>query len=169
MNVIALFVTHNIFLTEDQALSLASGVTVETTGHCVPVWVEAKTGRTTEPANEIFCLYRLHNLKDTDREVRILPRKGYEIFLPHTSSWEPPPAADYEKMSVWPSEQRMALMREVEKWWFLNPRPPDASDVGRGYLRFDIRRTEGKGNKSHQEQHVVEISTWGRLMDSLAT
>lgn len=169
MNSIALFVTHSVFLTEDQAISLASGGTVDTTGHCVPVWVEAKTGRATEPANEIFCVYRLHNLKESEREIRVLPRKGYEIFLPHASSWTPPPELDYEKISVWPSEERMALMKEVDRWWFSNPRPPDASDVARGYLRFDIRRSEGSGKKSHQEQHVVEISVWSRLLDSLAT
>lgn len=169
MNNIALFVTHSVFLTEDEAKSLASGGTLETTGHCVPVWVEAKTGRTTEPANEIFCLYRINNLEGSERDVKILPRKGYEFFLPHCSSWKPPPAPDYEKMSVWPSEDRVALMKELDRWWFSNPRPPDASDVGRGYLRFDIRRSEGKGNKHHQEHHVVEISTWPRLLDSLAT
>jgi hypothetical protein len=169
MNNIALFVTHSIFLTDDEALSLAGGRSVETTGHCVPVWVDAKTGRTTEPANEIFCHYKLNNLKEVDREIGILPGKGYEIFLPHCSSWSPPPDLDYEKISTWPSEERIALMKEMDRWWFSNPRPPDASDIGRGYLRFDTRRTEGTGRKSHQEQHVVEIAKWERLIGSLAT
>lgn len=169
MNSIALFVTHSVFLTEDEANLLIGGDSVETTGHCVPVWVDAKTGRTTEPANEIFCHYKIHNIEDSDREIKVLPRRGYEIFLPHCSAWSPPPALDYEKISTWSSEDRIALMKEMDKWWFSNPRPPDASDLARGYLRFDLRRTEGRGGKSHQEQHVVEISRWQRLLDSLAT
>jgi hypothetical protein len=170
MNNIALFVTHSVFLTDEEARLLASGESsIETTGHCVPVWVEAKTGKTTEPGNEIFCRYKLHNSKDQEKEIKIMPRKGYEIFLPHCSSWSPPTDFDYEKISVWPSEERVALMKEIDRWWFSNPRPPDASDIAKGYLRFDLRRTDRKGKKSHQEQHVIEISTWDRLTGSLAT
>lgn len=168
MNNIALFVTHSIFLTKEESEKLAEGGVLETRGHCVPVWVDAKTGRTTEPAKEIFCTYRLCNSEHTQREVRIMPRKGYEIFIPKNSAWKPPPSPDYEKMAVWPSEERMAFMREVEKWWFSNPRPPDSENLKSGYLRFECRKNEQRP-KPHQQQHVVEISLWDRLYGSLAT
>ena len=166
MNNIALFVTHSIFLTEDQVASLVEGTAVETMGHCVPVGIDAKTGKTTEPANEVFCHYRLNNCEETQREVKIIPKKGYEVFLPKSSGWVGPPPDDFEKMAVWPSEERMNFFREMEKWWFSNPKPPDSNDLKKGYLRFEIRNAK---EKSHAEQHVVEISLWKRLVDSLAT
>ena len=166
----ALFVTHSVFLTEEQIEKVVSGEGVESIGHCVPVWVDAKTGRTTEPAKEIFCLYLVNNSSDNERDVKLLPRKkGYEIFIPNSSKWSPPPPVDYEKISVWSSEDRMALMSEMDKWWFSNPKPMDASNLSRGYLRFDTRKTNKMGKKTYSEQHVVEISSWGRLFESLAT
>jgi len=168
MNNIALFVTHNIFLTEDEIAAVVEGDTVSTMGHCVPVWVDAKTGKTTEPAKEIFCHYVVHNSDNLNREVRIVPKKGYEIFIPKCSNWSPPPQVDYEKISTWPSEERMALLKDMEKWWFANPRPPDARDLSKGYLRFETKKANS-GKKSYHEQHVVEIAFWKRLLDSLAT
>lgn len=168
MNNIALFVTHSVFLTEDDATKLADGETIGAVGHCVPVWINAKTGKSTEPAREIFCNYVLHNSREKEREVKVMPKKGYEIFLPKCSGWVPPPESDYEKMALWPSEDRIAYVREMERWWFSNPKPPDAEDLRRGYLRFEVRKTESRP-KQHSEQHVVEISFWKRLAESLAT
>lgn len=166
MNNVALFVTHNIFLTKEEASEVADGRTLSTTGHCVPVWVDAKTGKTTEPAKEVFCQYVLHNSEEAEREVRVLPRKGYEIFIPRLSGWTPPPEPDYEKISVWPSEERMALLKEMEKWWFSNPKPLNSEDLRKGYLRFEAKKIDVK---KHPEQHVVEIAFWERLLGSLTT
>ena len=168
MNNIALFVTHFIFLTKEEAEELIGGKVLDVMGHCVPVWVDAKTGRTTEPAKEVFCSYKIHNSEEVQREVKIVPRKGYEIFLPKTSGWNPPPDPDYEKMALWPSEDRMSYVKEIEKWWFSNPKPPDSEDLKRGYLRFEVRKND-KSPKPHPEQHIVEISFWDRLKNSLAT
>lgn len=168
MNNIALFVTHNIFLTEEEASKVADGHAVSTTGHCVPVWVDAKTGNTTEPAKEVFCQYIVNNSSESEREVRVVPKKGYEIFIPKRSGWEPPAGVDYEKIAVWPSEERIALFKEMERWWFSNPKPMDAEDLRRGYIRFETKKTES-GKKKRHEQHVVEIALWSRLISSLAT
>ena len=75
--------------------------------------VDAKTGKTTEPAREVFCRYVIHNSGEVEREVKILPKKGYEIYLPKCSGWSPPPQVDYEKISTWPSEDRMSLMKDL--------------------------------------------------------
>lgn len=168
MNGIALFATHNIFLTEEESIKVWEGQTVSTIGHCVPVWVDAKTGKTTEPAKEMFCQYMLHKSHESEREVRVMNRKGYEILIPGRSQWSPPPPPDYEKLSVWPSEERMSMMREMDKWWFSNPRPPDAENLKNGYLRFEYKKIQ-EGKKKHHEQHVVEIAFWRYLIDSLAT
>lgn len=166
MNNIAFFATHSIFLTEEEISRLVNGESVNSIGYCVPVWVDAKTGRTTEPGGEVFCNYILHNSSLKQREVNIIAKKGYEIFLPNSSDWVPPPKDDYEKMSIWPSEERLKFFNEMEKWWFLNPKPAGVENLKRGYLRFE---TKNKTAKTHVEQHVIEISLWKRLLESLAT
>lgn len=167
MNNIALFVTHSVFLTKDQILELGDKGVVESVGHCVPVWVDAGTGRTTEPSEELFCMYRLMASDESERDVNVMPRKGYEIFLPRISEWSPPPHVDYEKMSEWSSERRMLLMSEIEKWWFSNPRPHDMENLRNGYMRFEVRKNGQKEAKDYPEHHVVEIAEEGRLLGSL--
>lgn len=169
MNTIALFVTHSVFLTDEQIKKVVDGERIESVGHCVPVWVDAKTGNTTEPAKEIFCSYAVQCSSGDERDVRPVQKKGYEIFIPKSSSWSPPEALDYEKIALLPSEERMALNSSVDHWWFSNPRPMDASDLARGYIRFDVKRSNKIGSKNYSEQHVVEIAGWKRLLDSLAT
>jgi hypothetical protein len=166
MNNLALFATHSIFLTKEESLRVIEGQTISTLGHCVPVWIDAKSGKTTEPAEEIFCQYMIHNSQEP--EVKIMNRKGYEIFIPRCSEWSPPPSCEYEKISIWPSEDRMTMMKELDKWWFLNPKPVDVSNLNNGYLRFETKKTQ-EGKNKHHEQHVVEIAFWCRLIDSLAT
>src|SRR5262252_8141079 len=58
-NNITITVLHNIFLTRDERYKLASGEDVETVGVSVPVWFHR--GKTTEPAVEVFCKYKLTN------------------------------------------------------------------------------------------------------------
>ena len=165
-NNIALFVTHSIFLTKCQIGLLDSGEIVEVVGHSVSVWVDATTGRTTEPGEELFCLYRLHNSKNSDRDVVPIPRRGYEVFLPGASGWVIP-KFDTEKIAEWTSERRVPFLREVENWWFLNPKPHDMESLKNGYMRFEVRKNSGKGSKSHPEHHVVEVAEMDRLTRSV--
>lgn len=169
MNNIALFVTHSVFLTKDQITGLVEKGVVDATGHCVSVWVDAGTGRTTEPGEELFCFYRLKGSVDSYRDVNVIPRRGYEIFLPRASEWSPPPKVDYEKMAEWSSERRMLMMSEIEKWWFSNPRPHDIENLKSGYMRFEVRKNGQKEAKGHPEHHVVEIADEGRLIGSLTS
>jgi hypothetical protein len=168
MNNLALFVTHHIFLTKDQMnLSLEQN-TIETIGYCVPVWVDAHTGMTTEPASEVFCHYKIYNSKERNRDIEFLPKKGYEIFLPNKNDWLPPPLLDFEKMAVWSSEEREVILKERDRWWFKNPKPPDVEDLKNGYLRFEVKKTNQKIlKKIYSAQHVIEISEWSRLEKSL--
>jgi hypothetical protein len=104
MNNLALFVTHHLFLTEEQITEVVSGRTVEAVGHCVPVWVDAKTGKTTEPASEVFCSYRIHNCREKSCDVDVVPKSGYDVYIPNVSAWRPPEDLDFEKMNqykVW--------------------------------------------------------------------
>lgn len=137
-------------------------------GHCVPVWVDAKTGKTTEPASEVFCEYLIHNSPDKSNDVGLMKKKGYEIFVPNSDEWKKPDELDFEKMSTMTSEERMSLMKERDKWWFNNPRPPNIENLKTGYLRFEVKKTKQKvQRKEYSAQHVVEIAGLKRLEDSL--
>lgn len=52
---LTLTVSHNIFLTTQQRYDLAEGVEQVVIGVSVPVWYF--DGKTSEPANEVFCKY----------------------------------------------------------------------------------------------------------------
>lgn len=168
-NNLALFVTHNLFFTEDQIKQLISGSSVKLIGHCVPVWVDAKTGRTTEPASEIFCEYLVHNSKEKSRDIKLSTKKGYEIFVPNDETWTPPSEVSLEELSTMTSEQRSDFMKERDAWWFSNPRPPHIENLKNGYLRFEIKKTRQKyKKKDYASQHVIEMANIRRLEESMA-
>lgn len=170
MNNLALFVTHHLFLTEEQIDKVVSGKTVDAVGHCVPVWVDAKTGKTTEPASEVFCSYKVHNCKDKSCEVEIVPKSGYDIYIPSASSWSQPEELDFNKLAEMTSEERQTIMKNRDKWWFNNPRPPDANNLKAGYLRFEVKKTKQKvGRREYSAQHMVEIASLSRLENSLTS
>lgn len=167
MNNLALFVTHSVFLTKEEIKRILNSENVTVVGHCVPVWVDAKTGKTTEPAAEIFCNYTLLNSGERTRDVELVPRKGFNVFLPRTD-WSPPEPVDYELISQMESTERLAYLKDRDKWWFNNPRPADAENLKVGYLRFEVKRTKEKtGRRVHSTQHMVEIAEMGRLVSSL--
>jgi hypothetical protein len=170
MNNLALFVTHSVFLTEEQISSLLEpNGCIDVVGHCVPVWVNAKTGNTTEPASEVFCVYRLHNSGST-AQLKNLTKKGFEIFLPGNGDWSPPEELNLERMSLWPSEERMLFLKERDKWWFNNPKPPSADQLKNGYLRFEVKKTKQRTKGiQYSAQHIVEIADMKRLLGSLTT
>jgi hypothetical protein len=168
MNNLALFVTHSIFLTKEQIENLLKKNTIDVLGCCVPVWINAKTGKTTEPAVEIFCNYKIHNDQKKSKEIEKIARRGYEIFIPQNKKWKLPPKIDYEEISKLSSEERQLFLKERDKWWFDNPKPPCIENLKNGYLRFDIKKTDQKiYKKNYMAQHVIEISDIKRLEKSL--
>lgn len=169
MNNLALFLTHNIFLTKKEMELLLNKESIQTIGCCVPVWVDAKTGKTSEPAREIFCKYKIKN-ETKQKEIKIINKKQYEIYLPNKTNWVPPPKLDFERLSFMNSEQRMSFMKKRDKWWFDNPRPQDVSNLSNGYLRFEIKKIKRKiKDIQYNVQHIIEISKKERLEESLTT
>jgi hypothetical protein len=79
---LTLSISHNIFLSHEQIVSLATGQPVEAVGVSVPVWFYK--GNTSEPAKEVFCKYKLTNVTE-DYPVTTLAR-GYKINLPQVLS-----------------------------------------------------------------------------------
>lgn len=169
-NNLGLFVTHHVFLTDEQIGLVVSGEQVSCVGHCVPIWIDAKTGKTTEPAKEIFCSYELFNSNLRRNEVVPVKGRGYELWLPKAASWSPPPEIDFQQMAGMTSEERGVLQKERDMWWFNNPRPPDADNLSRGYLRFEVKTKDLKiGRRTYSSQHMVEIARLSRLLDSLTS
>lgn len=166
MNNLALFATHNIFLTENEISKVVGGEEIRVVGCCVPVWVNAKTGKTTEPASEIFCDYVVVPGEDGGN-VEFIPRRGFKIMLPKTD-WSGPDEVEYEEVAKMTSAERAALMKIRDKWWFNNPRPQDIDNLRRGYLRFEVKRLKEKNSRgSYSVQHVVEVASMDRLVGSL--
>lgn len=170
INNLGLFITHHIFLTDNQIQELALEKTISCVGNCVPVWVDAKTGKTTEPAKEVFCLYQISNSPDKNNEIEHVPDQGYSIWIPRVTSWRPPDEINFEELASWNQEKREAFLKERDLWWFSNPRPMDAENLKKGYLRFEIKRTDLKiGRRKYSAQHMIEISSVNRLVNSLTT
>ena len=169
-NTLALFATHHLFLTDDEILRASSGESVPCMGHCVPVWVLAKAGKTTEPAKEVFCSYELSVVDEGAGVVELIEGRGYRVMMPRNTGWKPPEEIDFAEISTWTSEMRADFIGERELWWFNNPRTPDVENLRRGYLRFESKNQGMKiGRRKYSVQHVVEISSINRLLESLAT
>lgn len=171
MNNLALFITHHIFLSKKQIEDLYNNNSIETIGHSVPVWVDAKTGETTEPAKEIFCNYKINNTKEYEKNVEIIRRKGYELFLPQLNTWQPPEKIEFDKLSQMTSEERIEYNKKRDLWWKKNPKPLTIEDlVKSGYLRFEVKVLKQSIDKYQcAVQHVIEIKTIEDLESSLTT
>lgn len=167
-NSLALFVTHHVFLTEDQISGVASGSAACCDGHCVPVWVDAKTGRTSEPANELFCAYRVFNSPDRSGDVECEEGVGFSVWIPRPAEWKPPKEIDFGELASWDEARRAEFLKERDAWWLANPRPMDVQNLVSGYLRFEVKKKDLKvGRRKYSVQHVVEISSVSRLVGSL--
>jgi len=76
---LTLTVSHNIFLSRQQRYDLSNaGTIVSAVGVSVPVWFYA--GKTSEPAKEVFSLYKLV-ISDENKAIS-KHHQGYKINLP---------------------------------------------------------------------------------------
>lgn len=183
---LVLFVNHNIFLTREERYSLVNRERVETTGVSVPVWMEYNTGKTTEPAEEVFCRYRLDNDKSRKPSVRGLRSDeghgiGYWINIPQLpEDWKDLPPIDYNQLGEMSAEERKRFCELRDQWFKKNPQPPsgeslrDHKDKGGEYLRFEMKMS-AKMNSQEVElsklkilvSHSVEIKTLAKLEESM--
>ena len=72
-----LTVAHNIFLTQEERYALIETGNVQTIGISVPVWLK-RTGRTDEPAEEVFCEYEIIA---SNHYSLIITQRGYIVFI----------------------------------------------------------------------------------------
>lgn len=169
-NNLALFITHHVFLTDAEISKATVGEKTSVVGHCVAVWVDAKTGRTTEPAKEIFCAYEIEGLPNGPGDLEPVDGVGFRIRLPRASEWKPPEEVDFAKMALWTSEMREEFLKKRDAWWFNNPKPMDVSDLANGYVRFDVKKQGMKvGRRKYSVQHVVEVASVRRLTETMVS
>ncbi len=161
---LALAISHNIFLTKDERYALASGETVEAVGVSVPVWFFK--GNTSEPATEVFCKYTLTNLAE-DYPVTSLAR-GYKFNVPQV-----PPG--YKIPNRPPPEDWAAMSNAERDGWLKTHVVPlcsrdllDAADGGVGYLRFKRYNKIKENGRRLNQIHIIDISPAATLESSLS-
>jgi hypothetical protein len=171
INKLALFITHNIFLTNDQIEELFNNNYIKTIGVSVPVWINAKNAKTTEPALEFFCEYEIINDKNEKEDVQIIEKKGYKIFMPN-SNWKSPKPNNIQELCDMSQEERVAYEKKRDKWWKEHPEPMNIDNLKKSnYFRMQIKKLDQDFNKLKNcivdVQHAIEIKTIDSLMKSL--
>lgn len=167
INKLALLISHNIFLTNDQIETLIQNRFLQCEGVSVPVWVNAKNGKTTEPASEVFVNYEIFT--NCDLEDVEITKKGYKISIPKLN-WKPPkPMIDTSDLE---EEQRKYYERKREKWWREHPAPMNIDSLDKTkYFRIQIKKLDQEFSKLNAKadiQHTIEIKTIDSLIESLA-
>ena len=87
MQPVFLTIAHNLFPNREERYRLREPNTeVDTVGICLPVWVSGVV--TSEPAEEIYCRYRLRNYTTAGTESVHTTDDGYTISLGDKTLWD---------------------------------------------------------------------------------
>lgn len=169
-NKLALFVTHNIFLTNDQIDELLKNNFIKVFGVSVPVWINPKNAKTTEPAMEIFCEYELENTQEEFGEIKFT-NSGYKIFMPNPKH-KKPKLINFEEMANLSEKERKAFEKKRDKWLSENEEPMTANNLIKSkYFRIQIKKLDQIFDKIEDclvdIQHTVQIKTIESLEKSL--
>lgn len=160
---ITLAISHNIFLTRQQRYDLYNKQVIETIGVSVPVWFA--NGTTSEPANEVFCKYKLIN--NTEQTGIEFVKRGYDICLPQIET-------NYKLIE--PTTDEWLKMTDIEKEkWFQETQKPlncknllDLCDGGSEYLYYRTHQKKIIKNMETHVVHFIEIKTIESLLNSLS-
>jgi hypothetical protein len=80
MKPIFLTIAHNLFLSKNERYSFSDdNVEISMVGICLPVWVSG--ANTSEPAEEVYCCYRLRNYIIGGEESVSMTKDGFTISL----------------------------------------------------------------------------------------
>jgi hypothetical protein len=74
-----LTISHHLYLTDEQGYSLHDGKMIEIFGVAIPVWFHK--GNTSEPAQEVFCKYKITN--DKSGPNIICNQEEFIVNMPH--------------------------------------------------------------------------------------
>lgn len=136
-NLITLVISHNIYLTKEERYALQNQETeINTIGISVPVWFYQ--GKTSEPATEVFCKYKL-KISNINQAITKY-NEGYVIYIPNY--------LEDQKVSV----ASMLL---------------DCKDGGKEsvlYKEFGKFRSK---STNYNTIHIVEIHDYNKLIDTI--
>jgi len=150
-----LSILHNIFLTPDEINQLLSQQEIEVIGASLPVWFYK--GNTSEPAEEVFCKYRLTN--NPEYKTIKTEKNGYAINMPQI------PQTYVKPERLTDEEWRELTAIEQTEWYEKNQTPVSANNLksidngGAEYLHFKEHSKITKNNKAIMLIHTVEIRT----------
>ena len=169
INKLALFINHNIFLTKEQIEKILEKKTIKVIGASVPVWLNASTSKTTEPAKEFFCQYRIYY--DSKKDEVIQSNKVYDIFLKKIE-WKKPENISLEESLKMTFEERKKHEKKMAIFWKKNPEPPNLNQLqtsgkfNKKILELDVK-IENIENHTVDVQHVLNIKKTEELSKSL--
>lgn len=167
-NKLLLSVDHKIFLKEEEINFLKENNFLETQGFNIPVWLNILNGKTSEPAEEIFCNYIIYNDINNESFVGLNKKNIYEIYLPQNKTWIPPKPINFENLSNLSYEQRILDEEKRQLWWNKNPKPPCLdSFLNSKFLNFEVRKIESFKNIKIIIKHDVQISFMSVLENSI--
>jgi hypothetical protein len=167
INKLALFVVHNIFLTEKQIDTFFNKNSIKTIGVSVPVWVNSKNSKTTEPGFEYFCNYQIVLGEQEDVSIQ---KCGYKLFLPKPRKIRKTKHhnVDFNNLS---KNEREYHERKIEKWNKEHPEYCNLDNLKKSkYFRTSIKKYDQNFSKLEclvDIQHTIEIKSMDLLMKSL--
>jgi len=144
-----LTVSHYLYLTKEQRYDLHNGVDIETIGICIPVWF--RKGDTSEPAQEIFCKYRLSNdrigakVQNSD--------EGYEINMP--------------SVNIMDNDVDESVRKAIQIKLGTSERLLDQRDGGAEWCEFRYYQKIMIDEKEYYNIHFVEIKPLEILHDTI--
>jgi hypothetical protein len=152
--ILTLSIVHQIFLTRDEKYLLINGSPIEVIGVSLPVW--SSDTFTTDPAEEVFCKYKLLNNGEPYSVNNTVD--GYLITLSSKTNYKSPV---YPSNEVW----RNVPIENREAWYDKNQPPStvknllDIKDGGASYLRFKYHK------KIQYKEHFVNMFNYVEIKD----
>jgi hypothetical protein len=158
-----LAIQHNIHLTREQRYMLHDGQTIDTIGVSVPVWFMQK--KTSEPAKEVFCQYKLSNPKK-DMPIQIL-EDGYEITLPYREGTELTISDEEWRYLFFNNQSRLDalyknIIPEISSKHLL-----DVKDGGCGCLNYREHNKAKHGDRMMTIMHYICIESIEVLLENI--
>lgn len=146
-----LTISHNLFLTREQRYRYYKGQELEIVGVSVPVWLSEK--ETSEPAQEMFTLYKLCHTNETALIKH--NRHRYEIYIPKLPFYQPP----YITNEIWETlstEEKQNYYDKMDKEVVIK-NILDYKDGGCEWLAFRQYSKTKRYKKTLNLVHYVEI------------
>lgn len=154
-----LCVSHNLWLTREQRYALHRNNEVKVIGVSCPVWFDK--GKTSEPASEIFCQYRLN----TGNQLRIKQTlNGYDVLITNNSKPTDLPEFLWEMLS---EREKETTIMELNKNFVGSKSLLDIKDGGSEWFAFKQYNKTVRQNVPIDVIHFVELKDMETLMESL--